>query len=137
MGRLIALALFLHKALLIILAIIFLVFFLATAHSFNFDDSEQMKYFFVLFIFLLTAIFLTLFNRRKGIQVQRLIYFGSVVGLIVSTIVLLYVITEIFKVKYGDDKPYLIFILLLFGLINGAFLLVVFVLKKDILLNPK
>lgn len=137
MNKLFALSMFLHKAALIFLAIVFLVFFLATGHGINFSDSEQMKFFLFQLLFIIASIFLISFKRDRAVSAQRFVYVSSVLCLFGVLLGMIYIAKEMFEVKYGNNRPYFIFLVLFFGIANSLFLLFVFLFKRDTLFQKK
>lgn len=133
MKKFFALSMFLHKAALLLLAAIFLVFFLATGHGVNLSDTEQMRFFLFQILFVVTFTMLVMFKRNKEIKLQRTIYTATIICLFAVLIVMTQILVDIFAVKYGENKPYFIFLILFWGIGNNLFLLFIFLFRRDVL----
>lgn len=117
------------------IGIVNLILFLASGHSVNFQDFEQLKLFFSSIIFLTTFFLLFALNRSKDDAERKSLHIASATCLVASFLGLLYIASELLKVKYGDSKPYFIFATVFLGLAINVFLLYLFLLRKDITLK--
>lgn len=112
-----------------------LVFFMASGHSVNFEDFEQLKLFFSSILFLTTFFLLFALNRAKDEAERKPLHRASAICLIASFLGLIHIVSELLKVNYGDSKPYFIFTTVFIGLVINVFLLYLFLFRKDISLK--
>jgi hypothetical protein len=119
------------------IGIVNLILFLASGHSVNFQDFEQLKLFFSSVVFLTTFFLLFALNGTKNDSERKSLHAASAFGLGASFLGLLYIASELLKVKYGDTRPYFIFAAVFGGLAINVFLLYFFLFRKDVSLQKE
>lgn len=135
MKKLLLLSMFLQRAFLIFLAIAFSVIFLATGHELDATDSNQMLYFLPLILFFVSFFVLVAFKVRQDFDKQIIPYVGVIVALVVTLATMLFIAWKILSVEYASFTPNVIVDVLFLGIINGAFLLYIFLFRKDLLVH--
>jgi amino acid transporter len=117
------------------IGIVNIIFFFASGHSVNFEDIEQLKLFLSSILFLTTFLLLFAFRRTRDDAERKSLHKATTICLAASLFGLIYIVSELLKVKYGDNKPYLVFVTVFLGVLTNVFLLYVFLFRKEISLT--
>ncbi|HEX6171636.1 MAG TPA: hypothetical protein VFZ33_18255 [Chitinophagaceae bacterium] len=107
-----------HAIALLLLSLYLLFLFLASGHSFNFEDFVQIKLLLEILIFFIAAV--ALFFRKRNFL------FGNTALIVLLILVQLSFIDfciEISDIEYGDEKPIVILMLLFLLFISNLFLI--------------
>jgi len=112
------------------IGIINFIFFFGSSHSFNLGDPEQMKFFVSNILLIITSLVLLKFDFTMAQEIRQSLYHMVVISLFGSLASLTYAISELSRAKYGDDKTYFIFLVLVVSSVMNLFLLYFFIFKK-------
>ena len=125
----------LQKVVLTIMVLVNVILFLATGHEVDFGSLEILKFIGMIALFG-TLFFLLDELIKNGISKGNYALYISIIFFAFSALLyFLYILYELISVKYGDDKPYLIFLVILFAIMNSLVLMLIFIFKRKQLLD--
>jgi len=120
------------RAIIAVNGVLILLFFFASGHAVETRDAGQLKMFACSFVFIVEAFLLSALIKADKRGDDQVLVNSCCAGLVFCMIGLLFMLSEVLSVDYGESKPVLIFSLLWSAILVDALLLYVFIFRREV-----